>query len=131
MTGRHMEITPRLRDYANEKASRLERFFDRIHRLQIILESEGDDRHKAELVISVPNGSTLVSQAQDSSMYAAIDLVLDKAERQLRKHKEKIRNHRVRKPEEEELAGGAIEERTDAPEDASEEDLDVDLEMGR
>lgn len=101
LTGRHLEITPNVRNYANEKAGRLERFFDRIHRIQIILESEGEDRHKAEMVISVSKGSTLVSQAADSNLFAAIDLVLDKAERQLRKHKEKLRNHRGRKPGEE------------------------------
>lgn len=104
ITGRHMQISEPVRSYANEKAGKLERYFDRIQRLQIILDSEAEDRHKVEMVISVGNGATLVSHSNDSSLFAAIDLVLDKAERQLTRHKEKLKDHRVRKME------GPIEE---------------------
>lgn len=97
ITGRHMEISRAIRSYAEEKAQRLERYFDRIVRLRIILESEGDDRHKAEIVISVGKGATLVSHSSESTMFAAIDIVLDKAERQLTKHKEKLKDHRVKR----------------------------------
>ncbi len=94
-----MGITESLRTYVADKAQRLERYFDRIQRLQIILDQEAEDRHKAEMVISVGNGATLVSHSNDSTLHAAVDLVLDKAERQLTKHKEKLKDHRVRKPD--------------------------------
>jgi len=121
MTGRHMEITARMRDYAGEKAARLDRYFDRIQHIQIILESEGEERHKAEMLISVTKGTTLVSQAKDSSVYAAIDLVLDKAERQLTRYKEKLRARRGRRPEDD--GAGAL------PGEALEEEADADIQM--
>lgn len=99
ITGRHMDITDKIRSYAGDKAQRLERYFDRIQRMQIILDAESEERHKAEMVISVGNGATLVSHSNEPTLFAAIDLVLDKAERQLTKYKEKLKDHRPKRNE--------------------------------
>ena len=110
ITGRHVDISKSVRSYAEEKAQRLERYNDRINRLRIILETESDERHKAEMVISVGGGATLVSNATESTLFAAIDMVLDKAERQLTKHKEKLKDHRPGSSRRDETSSEAEEE---------------------
>jgi len=105
ITGRHVDLSDKVRDYAEEKTRRLERYNDRIQRVEVLIQAEPEDRHKVELVISIAGGAALVSRTNEPSVFAAIDLVLDKAERQLKKHKEKLKDHRVKK------SGEAIEER--------------------
>ena len=114
-----MDITDAIREYAREKTQRLDRFFDRITRIQIILNAEGDN-YSVEMVMSVSR-STLVSHETNGSLYAAIDLVMDKSERLLTKHKEKLRGHRVRKSDA--VGGGGVE-----PKEAGETELDLEKE---
>ncbi|MBI3267760.1 MAG: ribosome-associated translation inhibitor RaiA [Planctomycetes bacterium] len=93
---RHMPVVPdELREYAEEKANRLERYFDRIKKIEVILNVE-QERHMAEMVISATRGATLVAHTVEGDIHAAIDLVTDKMERQLTKLKEKLRGRRAR-----------------------------------
>ena len=75
------------------KIEKLEKYFNGITRIEMILSNSGD-LSEAELVISVKRGSQIVCRTQDKDLYAAIDLVLDKAEAQLTKHKERLKEHR-------------------------------------
>ena len=93
ITGRHVEVTQPLRDYVVEKAERLTRFFDRISRMQVTLNVEGD-RHIAEMILSASKGVTLIGEEVAGDMYSAVDLVVDKLGRQLKKHKAKLRGAR-------------------------------------
>ena len=93
ITGRHVEITQPLKEYVIEKAERLSRFFDRISRMQVTLKVEGD-RHIAEMFLSASRGVTLIGEEVAGDMYSAVDLVVDKLGRQLKKHKAKMRNSR-------------------------------------
>ena len=92
VTGRHPGITSHVREYAEKKASRLERFFDGTQAVEVIMGREGD-QCSVELVISA-SGRKIVSESQEPDLYAAIDLVLDKAEKQLIRYKEKLKEHR-------------------------------------
>ena len=83
----HLDITDALRDYVTEKMSRLERHFDKITNVQVILEVE-KLRQKAEAILHVAGGE-VVANAEHTDMYAAIDMLTDKLDRQLIKHKEK------------------------------------------
>lgn len=76
-----------MRDYVTEKMGRLERHFDKITNVQVILEVE-KLRQKAEAILHV-SGGEVVANAEHEDMYAAIDLLTDKLDRQLIKHKEK------------------------------------------
>ena len=91
ITGRHLEITDALRDYVEEKFDRLERHFDRIIAVQVILQVE-KLKQKAEAALHVA-GREVVANAEHGDMYAAIDLLVDKLDRQLIKHKEKQLDH--------------------------------------
>jgi putative sigma-54 modulation protein len=94
LTGHHVEITPALKDYLNNKITRIERHFDSVTSIKCILTVE-KLRHKAEAKVNV-TGSTLYAEAIQDDMYAAIDGMIDKLDRQIVKHKEKLTDHHAR-----------------------------------
>lgn len=94
LTGHHVDITPSLRDYVDSKLERLERHFDHVYDVHVILTVE-KLRHKAEATVHV-NGNDLFADAVEDDMYAAIDGLIDKLDRQVKKHKEKIQDHHPR-----------------------------------
>lgn len=96
ISGRHLNITEAMKEYARKKVAKLERFFDRIMKIQVILDVEGE-RQTAEMIVSAARGSTLIAEVATTDMYAAIDLAIDKIERQLTRHKEKLYDKRNRK----------------------------------
>ena len=91
ITGHHVDITPALRTYVEEKLERLERHFDNITNAHVILEIE-KDRQKAEATIHISRGK-VYADSEDENMYAAIDSLADKLDRQIKKHKEKLKDH--------------------------------------
>lgn len=94
LTGHHVEITPALRKYLNSKLTRLERHFDNVTDIRCILTVE-KLQHKAEAKINV-SGGRLFAESIEGDMYAAIDGLIDKLDRQLKRHKEKLSNHHAR-----------------------------------
>jgi putative sigma-54 modulation protein len=88
ISGHHIELTAALKEYAEEKIKRLEHHFDQITHSDITLTVEKLVQ-KAECTIHV-SGSDLHASAEDENMYAAIDSMSDKLDRQLLKHKEKL-----------------------------------------
>ena len=94
LSGHHVEITPALKDYVNSKIDRIERHFDSVTSIHCILTVE-KLRHKAEAKVNV-TGSTIFAEAVEEDMYAAIDGMIDKLDRQIVKHKEKLTDHHAR-----------------------------------
>lgn len=93
VTGRHLEITDSLREYILEKMTRLERHFDHVIKAHVILECE-KKHHKAEATLVVPKANqTIFANSVEEDMYAAIDTLMDKLDRQVIKHKEKLSDH--------------------------------------
>lgn len=107
VTGKHPGITPHVRDYAEEKVARLERYFDGTNRVEVVMMKEGD-QSVVELLISAV-GRNIMSVSRAPDLYAAIDGVLDKAEKQLIRYKEKLKDKRPRE-------GGAEEAESEAEE---------------
>ncbi|WP_298448247.1 ribosome hibernation promoting factor [uncultured Marinobacter sp.] len=87
ISGRHVELTPALKDYVAEKFERLERHFDHISNCQVTLEVE-KVRQIADATLHVVGGE-IHAKAENEDMYAAIDGLVDKLDRQILKHKEK------------------------------------------
>lgn len=87
ISGHQLDVTDALRDYIEEKFARLERHFDKITNVQVTLEVE-KLKQKVEATLHVAGGE-VVANAESDDMYAAIDLLTDKLDRQLIKHKEK------------------------------------------
>ncbi|HET7306732.1 MAG TPA: ribosome-associated translation inhibitor RaiA [Gammaproteobacteria bacterium] len=91
LTGHHVDISPSLRSYVDNKVERLERHFDHATDIHVILSVE-KLRHKAEARMNLP-GNELFADAVDENMYAAIDELVDKLDRQVKTFKEKKTNH--------------------------------------
>ncbi len=87
ISGHHVEVTDALHDYVAQKLEKLERHFDQIGNVQVTLSVE-KPRQKAEASINI-KGAQLHADAIHEDLYAAIDLMTDKLDRQLLKHKEK------------------------------------------
>jgi len=92
LSGHHVEITESLRNYVNEKVEKLERHFDHALDIHIVLTVE-KLRHKAEATLHVSGGNLHADDVQED-MYAAIDGLVDKLDRQGKRHKEKMKSHR-------------------------------------
>lgn len=92
LTGHHMDITDSLRNYVESKFERLERHFEHVTNIHVILSVE-KLRQKAEATLHV-NGADVHAECVEEDMYAAIDRLTDKLDRQVKKLKEKHTNHR-------------------------------------
>ena len=91
ITGHHIDVTPLLNNYIKEKVTRLKRHFDHVLDIHVILEVQKHNK-KAEASLNV-SGNHIFAEATGQDMYAAIDALADKLDRQILKHKEKIRSH--------------------------------------
>lgn len=91
ITGHQIDVTPALHDYVTSKMTRLERYFDNVTNVHVVLGVEKLVQ-KAEATVHV-SGGKLFADASDENMYAAIDALIDKLDRQIKKHKEKLTDH--------------------------------------
>ena len=91
LTGHHLDITESLKNYVHEKFERISRHFDHINNVHVILQVE-KLRQIAEAKLNV-NGGEIFANSESEDMYAAIDNLVDKLDRQVIKHKEKLIRH--------------------------------------
>jgi len=91
ITGHHVEVTEALRDYVDNKFTKLERHFDHINNVHVILNVEKLN-HKAEASMHL-SGAEVFATSEHNDMYAAIDSLIDKLDRQVIRHKEKVKRH--------------------------------------
>lgn len=117
ISARHTHLSEKVKRYAQEKVGKLERFDESVTQAELVLSSESHgkrpplegeraEKHQeisgdvgaAELIVSVARGhAPFVARADGENVYAAVDLVVDKMERQLRRHREKLKD-RHRQP---------------------------------
>lgn len=91
LAGHHVDITDSLRTFVNSKFERLTRRFEQINNVHVVLTVE-KLRQKAEAKLHL-NGGEIFANAESDDMYAAIDALVDKLDRQVIKHKEKLIRH--------------------------------------
>lgn len=91
ITGHHVEVTPALREYVTSKLDRVIRHFDHVTSTSVILSVEKLVQ-KAEVTVHV-RGKDIYVEADSEDLYAAIDAMIDKLDRQVLKHKEKTYDH--------------------------------------
>lgn len=91
LTGHHIDITEALREYVDTKFAKLERHFDHITNVHVILNVEKTNQ-KAEATVHL-NGGEIFAESVHEDMYAAIDGLINKLDRQVIKHKEKMKKH--------------------------------------
>lgn len=88
ISGHHVDVTDALKNYTSDKLSKLERHFDHITNVHVVLSVE-KVKQCAEATMHV-SGAELFADADSDDMYAAIDALTDKLDRQILKHKEKL-----------------------------------------
>ncbi len=94
--GHHLDVTPALHQYVTSKLERITRHFDQVVDVKVILsvdnQTEKDLRQKAECNLHV-KGKDLHAESQHADMYAAIDDLADKLDRQVLRYKDKVQDH--------------------------------------
>lgn len=93
VSGRHIAVSDAVKVYCTTKAERLIRFYDRIRSIEVILDGH-EGRHSAEIIVHAEGTHPFVASQDDEDVYAAVDLLLDKIEAQIRRHKERLRNRK-------------------------------------
>jgi putative sigma-54 modulation protein len=96
ISGHHLELTPAIREYVQSKLSRIKRHFDNVIDVSVILSvdklTEKEKRQKAEINVHI-KGKDLHAESIAHDLYAAIDTLIDKLDRQVIKHKDKLQEH--------------------------------------
>ncbi|MFT3789714.1 MAG: ribosome-associated translation inhibitor RaiA [Rudaea sp.] len=93
VSGHQVIVTPALRDYAESKLGRIVRHFEQVHAAVVVLSVEKLFQ-KAEATVHCATNKTIHADADGADLYAAIDGLADKLDRQVKKHKEKLKSHR-------------------------------------
>lgn len=96
VTFRHIEPNEGMKDYVKEKVEKLEKYLENPREVHVVLSSE-KFRHIAEITV-ISDGMTLNSQGRDSDLYAAVDQMVDKIERQVRERRGKVKRKRGAAP---------------------------------
>ena len=96
ISGHHLELTPALREYVQNKLERIKRHFDNVIDVSVILSvdslTEKEKRQRAKINLHL-RGKDLHVESEAQDMYAAIDLLMDKLDRQVLRHKGRIQDH--------------------------------------
>ncbi len=87
--GRNMEVTPALKDYVEKRVGKIAKYFDRVGEITVLL-TVSKGRHTVEVTVPIDSGVLLRGEEATMDMYTSIDLVVEKLERQIRKHKTKL-----------------------------------------
>ena len=93
VVGRHMEVTTALKSYAEQKAAKLEKYYDLIQEIEVVLESAKDEP-RVEMIVHAEHRNTFIAHHEEGDAYACIDGCMHKLERQITEHKKKFRNRK-------------------------------------
>lgn len=93
VSARHMDVSPSLRTYAEQKAGKLLKYYDRIQEIEVVFDA-GKGAAQVEIVVRTEHKNTFVARHDEGDAYACIDGCVDKLERQLTEHKSKFRNRK-------------------------------------
>lgn len=101
ISGHHLEVTPALRSYVTNKLDRIKRHFDQVVDVRVILtvenQKEKERRQKAECNIHI-KGIELFAECANEDLYAAVDELVDKLDRQVVRHKDRLQSHHHETP---------------------------------
>ncbi len=93
VTGRHIEVTAPIREHVESKASKLPRYFDRVTSIEVIID-KAERGQKVEVIVHAEGTTPFIVNITGDDLYHCIDEAVDKLERQLTDHKEKLRNRK-------------------------------------
>ncbi len=93
VSSRHMDVTPALKTFAEQKAGKLVKYYDRIQEIEVVLDA-GKDNVKVEMIVNGESRNMFIAHHNEGDAYACIDACVDKLERQLSDHKKMVRNRK-------------------------------------
>jgi putative sigma-54 modulation protein len=112
ISGHHLEVTPSLREYVLTKLDRITRHFEQVVDINVLLtvekQKEKDRRQRAEINLHV-KGKDIFVETSHEDLYAAIDQVMDKLDRQVCRHKDKLQDHHHASPKRQEASWDALQ----------------------
>ena len=91
ITGHQLEVTDPIREYIDTKFERIKRHFDQVLNVHVIISVE-KVRHKSEATMHI-GGKDFFAESTEDHLYKSIDLLVDKLDKQIRRHKDKMTNH--------------------------------------
>lgn len=93
VSGRHFDVTPALKTFAEEKVNKLTKYYDLIQEIEVVFDSQKDGV-SVEIIVNAEHNNVFVAREGNGDAYAMLDLCLNKMERQLTEHKKKHRNRK-------------------------------------
>ena len=93
VASRHMDVSPALKTYAEQKADKLTKYYDRIQEIEVVFDA-GKDSTKVEMIVNAEHKIMFIARHDQGDAYACIDGCVEKLERQLTEHKDKVRNRK-------------------------------------
>ncbi|MFM2059341.1 MAG: ribosome-associated translation inhibitor RaiA [Pseudomonadota bacterium] len=111
ISGHHLEVTPALREYVLNKLDRVTRHFDQVVDVNVLLtvekQKEKDKRQRAEVTLHT-KGKDIFVESSHEDLYAAIDQLMDKLDRQVVRHKDRLQDHHHDSPKRTSLDESAV-----------------------
>jgi putative sigma-54 modulation protein len=93
ISSRHMDVTPAMKTFAEQKANKLSKYYDLIQEIEVIFDA-GKANTKVEMIVNAEHKNMFIANHAEGDAYACIDACVDKLERQLTEHKKKYRNRK-------------------------------------
>ncbi len=94
VTGKHMDLTPAIQQYAEQKAGKLPRYYDGVQEISVVVERPSSDHVEVEIRADVERHDDFIAKVKGQDVYECIDLAVDKVHRQLADFKERLKNNK-------------------------------------
>jgi putative sigma-54 modulation protein len=94
ISSRHMQLTPALKQHAEERAEKLTKYYDRIQEIEVIIESAEKTEHRVEMIVNGEKRRLFIAEVRSNDAYAGIDACAAKLERQLTDHHKLVKNRK-------------------------------------
>lgn len=94
VSARHMDVTPSLKTFAESKAEKLTKYYDRIQEIEVVFDAGKNDAVTVEMIVNGEHRNMFIAKHHEGDAYACIDACVEKLERQLSEHKKLIRNRK-------------------------------------
>ena len=98
VSSRHMDVTPAMKSFAEQKAMKLTKYYDRIQEIEVIFDAGKDktsrEKVRVEMIVNAEHKNTFIAHHDEGDAYACVDGCVDKLERQLSEHKKLHRNRK-------------------------------------
>jgi ribosome hibernation promoting factor len=94
VSGKHLDITDAIREYAEQKVSKLDTFYDQILNVEVIADKDHANEYEIEIIVHVGHHEPFIATKRGDDLYVTIDQARDKLERRLAEHKQKVKNHK-------------------------------------